>query len=348
MSGYIPKTLRDFIFSSHNNVSSEEAEAKEEDEEKEEEEQTTMADPIPRDDEDEHLPLPLPVSSPATDEENKPKNKKKYVPKMLRKFEFEYQEDQSSQRLMIIEHIENFHGNTFISQEAINHFHGVCNEVCDKYEELQQIDPFCMCIAGGALTTKSLLPEQDIDVFFFGTDGMTRDMIIQTYISNHPNARVEEKPHLYDVIEEGTNTVSFIKKIFPNRVSIIGAFDLASCMLLYAGGMGVITNQLGFYSHAVNANFVSKEWYRVNETYKKRVDKYRERGFHPIFVHSMSFDSYIMRVYDNLAKQQQIDIKCASSKFPKECTTAEMKTVMQMTELADLTEDEEESKTIEA
>jgi len=314
MSSYLlPRTLRDFIFSSHNNVSMEEKKEGEVEEEHEE-----------------------------TEGENKPKADR----------DFEDHEDKGFYRLMILEHIENFHGNTFISQEATDHFHPVCDQVCEKYEELKKIDPFCMCIAGGSLTRiGSLLPEQDIDVFFFGTDGLTRDMIIQTYISNHPNAKVVEKPHLYDILEEGTNTVSFIKKIFPNRMSIIGAFDLASCMLLYTGGSRVTTNHMGFYSHATASNLVSKEWYRVNETYKKRVDKYRERGFQPIFINSMSFDSYIMRVYTNLAKQQQIDIKCASSTIPlpeEESKSQETKSLFDMADQADLTEDEEEKTAKEA
>ncbi len=140
-------------------------------------------------------------------------------------------------------------------------------------------------IAAGGAVFKSLFninQYSDIDLFFYGNISeavarATLDEILQYFQEKYESVMFERNQNVTNVIigdDEGdykkTVKYQFVHRVFPTKISIIGAFDL-NCSSVYYDGE-YYTTPLGAFCVGTKLNIFN--YYRTSPSYEYRIRKY--------------------------------------------------------------------------
>ncbi len=173
----------------------------------------------------------------------------------------------------------------------------------------------CMVIAGGYLYEHILSSNDDrnyrnrrdiidIDCFFYGKSVKEINSIFKkiSKFFNSDHSIIESRnQYVYNfqyTDSEGYDYIfQFILKIFENKSSIIGQFDVTSSSVLY-DGKNVLFTPISAFSYATLYNYV--DTMRASPTYEQRLFKYflRKRGF------GIAFPEFDMTKVDKLDLKQ--------------------------------------------
>lgn len=166
----------------------------------------------------------------------------------------------------------------------------------------------------------------DIDVFFWSENPakdtynigqMAKKMIskldeLSKYkiVTTHSRNSYVYNVTVYTPNSGNTITIQFVTKIFKNKSSIIGQFDVNSSAVMY-DGCDILFTELSAYSYGTLHNYVDP--LRKSATYEYRLHKYLnlKKGFSIAFPEAsvipsktMKFTTEFPRVYTNITEQR--------------------------------------------
>lgn len=194
----------------------------------------------------------------------------------------------------------------------------------------------CMVIAGGYIYQKLIINNQfnknkniDIDCFFYGKTVNEIDTIFKNitdfFRSSKYNITESRNQYVYNfAIINGLNEYifQFILKVFDNKSSIIGQFDVSASSVLYDGNE-ILFTPMSAYSYATLYNYIDTT--RASPTYEQRLTKYLvyKQGFGIAFpeldmskIIELNNDIYGLQIYDSTIKNDKY-IKIHNEKLCK-------------------------------
>ena len=153
-----------------------------------------------------------------------------------------------------------------------------------------------LAVCGGALTRILYSqPVSDLDIFFYNCTEDEAAIILKDCLSilavscagmagMARNARIEKKDNIVNFITDSSNNhgnadklcYQFILRIYPSLDTIIGGFDLGSCMLAF-DGENTYATYLGAWSIYKGCNIVDTT--RRSLSFDRRLVKYADMGF---------------------------------------------------------------------
>lgn len=162
-------------------------------------------------------------------------------------------------------------------------------------------------VAGGVFTTTNKRgfnlrnTPKDCDFFFWGLKSTSEaDSILRSICFAWlamPGTKVYRSDHVTTLVEEvesKSRAYQIIHRIYPNKMSIIGGFDLAPSMCLYDGD-SILFTPLSAFTYAFRVFFVDIS--RQSKSFSTRITKYCSRGFMP-FIACKPFKDILSIVRD--------------------------------------------------
>jgi len=124
---------------------------------------------------------------------------------------------------------------------------------------------------------------KDCDLFFWGLKVEESEAIIQNIIKwwlQKSQTHAYRNRYVTTLYDEVSHAVyQLIHRVYPNKSSIIGGFDLAPCMALY-DGCDVLFTPMSALTFAHGFFFVDVS--RRSTTFDRRIGKYCRKGFRPL------------------------------------------------------------------
>jgi len=157
-------------------------------------------------------------------------------------------------------------------------FDNIINIIFSKNIKLENNNTNGYVIAGGYICNLLLgksLSDIDIDIFFYGSDEIAKKNVEILLNKLKPKIKhIERNDFIINIIytnNEETYSLQIILKIYPNKSSIIGTFDLGASSALY-DSKEILLTPMGVFSFATRCNYVDTT--KGSYTYENRLVKY--------------------------------------------------------------------------